>query len=371
MLNCYEIISLLQIRTFYTPSGENTATVSTPNNDSKAHAVSFLTGPLSEKSDSIGWAGMDKGEIIEFDVLTGNVLARACPHTATVIHILRGIREMYTIDEHGGLRIWIQDQGNRITLQQRPHALRVQSKPTCAIFANDLLWTSQGKFIEIYSLDPEAPSFLVKRIDSGQGFSIPSVISVLDYNPKEKEVYVAHDSGKISIFSCIDFERKSIIQATSYKINCMCVVVGRIWVGLQTGKILIFEMINSEWVCVVEFLAFPSSGVVGLAIDDRALLVGAWNLCVVSLSDSGHMKIWDGLLRDYLLDLEIRSNAVEYSTYTPLSIAMFSYNIDSRKPSDLDNNELGVFISRNDADVFIFGFQELVDLENVDFFEFS
>lgn len=44
---------------------------------------------------------------------------------------------------------------------------------------------------------------------------------------------------------------------------------------------------------------------------------------------------------------------------------MLTYNIDSRKPCDLDVDFLEEFVENHEADIYVFGFQELVDLENV------
>ena len=310
---------------------------------------------------------MERGEIIEFDISTGEITAKSSSHTSTVIHIIRGAKEMYTIDEHGSLRIWLPDHRGKVSLTQRPQALRIQAKPTCAIIANGLLWTSQGKFIEIYCLQENAASILEKRIDSGQGWSIASPISALAYNPKTAQVYASHDSGKISVYGCDqDYERTMVIQATSYKITAMLVVANRIWIGLQTGKILVFEALDSGWVCILDFLAYQNASVAGLSVDDRALLSGSFNVTITSVSDGGHIKLWDGLLRMYLIDGHVRNLAAQYSRVLPMNISILTFNIDSRKPSDLDSDALESFVAaRGDVDVFVFGFQELVDLENV------
>jgi hypothetical protein len=122
----------------------------------------------------------------------------------------------------------------------------------------------------------------------------------------------------------------------------------------------------------MEYLCYANSGVVGLHVDDKSLLAGATST-VMSMSDSGHIRLWDGLLRDYLLDCSIRARCDEYSTYTLLRATILSFNIDSRKPADLeyhDSSFFEKFIHSHDADIFVFGFQELVDLENVTLFSY-
>lgn len=357
------------VRNYYSPSGEIKTTVNLTANDAKVHSLNFVVYPPTEKTDfydQFAWAGIEKGELVEFDVSTGEVTAKSSTHASTVIHIVRGPKEMLTIDEHGSLRIWLPDSRGKVSLgQQRPQALRIQAKPTCAILANGLLWTSQGKFIEVYCLNENAASILEKRIDSGKGWSISSSISSLSYNHKTLEVFASHESGKISVYSVEDFERRLVVQATSYKITAMLIVADRIWIGLSTGKILVFETLADGWVCVLDFLAYQGSSVAGLCVDDRAVLGGAFNVMVVSISDGGLLKIWDGLLTAYFIDVNIRESVFDYASMSPVKIAVWTYNLDSRKPIDIENDVFDRFVAdRPDTDVFVFGFQELVDLEN-------
>lgn len=372
----YAVTGSHSLRIYYLPTGENRFTVPLEDKN-KCHSVNFVsTPPFLEKSssDPFVWAGLEKGELIEVDVRTGEIVGRCASHTAIVLFILRGPRAMYTVDENGGVRIWLPDENGRITFNQRPHALRIQAKPGFVILAKDVLWTCQGKIIEVYCLREDAVNILEKKIDTSHGFNIPSNITCLAYNPKREEVYVGHENGKVSVFDTLTYERKYVVQSTSYKILSMVCLIDRLWIGLQTGKIMIFEIIPSPashlptWSCIMEYLCYSNSGVVGMYVDDKSLLAGATNMPVMSMSDSGHIRIWDGLLRDYLLDCSIRARCDEYSTYTLLRAAILSFNIDSRKPADLghhDSNFFENFIQSHDSDIFVFGFQELVDLENV------
>ena len=70
---------------------------------------------------------------------------------------------MYSIDENGGVRIWLPDEHGVITFSQRPHALRIAAKPAVVILAFDSIWTSSGKIIEVYNLKDNGGSLLVKR----------------------------------------------------------------------------------------------------------------------------------------------------------------------------------------------------------------
>ncbi|KAJ3349513.1 hypothetical protein HDU91_006376 [Kappamyces sp. JEL0680] len=359
-------VSGFYVRLWYIPGGENVQAVLLPN-ENKVHAINFVSQAPSERvdiSDQFVWASLDRGELIEVNSTTGEISSRCNSHTAIVTQILRGAKSMYTIDENGGVRVWNPDGNGRVSFNQRPLALRIQSKVSNAILAEKLLWTSQGKAIEVYSLKEDAVSLLERRIDTSTGFSIPSSVSAMAFDPRSAFVFAAHESGKISVYSTETLERVHVIQTTSYKITCMVVVVGRLWIGLQTGKILVLEPKDGAWTCVLDFAAYPNTSVAAITVDDRSLLAGIAHLNVVSLSEGGHMRVWDGLLRSYLMDGAIRMRTDDFSSYTPISISMLTYNIDSRKPLDLDSDVLETFVAQNDADIFVFGFQELVDLEN-------
>jgi hypothetical protein len=60
----------------------------------------------------------------------------------------------------------------------------------------------------------------------------------------------------------------------------------------------------------------------------------------------------------------------EFTTHRPIRVAILTWNIDSRKPSDMDSGDFNdrffdsLVSDYRDADIFVFGFQELVDLES-------
>ena len=70
----------------------------------------------------------------------------------------------------------------------------------------------------------------------------------------------------------------------------------------------------------------------------------------------------------------MREKQQEYCLYEQAKIVILSWNIDSRKPIDLDiDSEDRTFLSNflkqhPSADFYVFGFQELVNLESVSFF---
>lgn len=156
--------------------------------------------------------------------------------------------------------------------------------------------------MEVYTLDRDQPSSLLHRIDTSLGMSIASTITALVYNPIMKHVYMSHESGKVAVHDVTTGGRERIVQVSNYKVLSMVVVVGRVWVGVQTGKILVFRIDGETdvWHCDLDFQAFANCGVFGLAVEGP---MSQGKVGVLSVSDVGGMKVWDGCLREYCFGL--------------------------------------------------------------------
>lgn len=91
-----------------------------------------------------------------------------------------------------------------------------------------------------------------------------------------------------------------------------------------------------------------------------------------------NLVMWDGLLEiDWLEHAMLRREA-EFSSYRDIKVFICSWNIDSSKPADLQNDSSSVnFLSDalqsslakassrpEPPEVIVFGLQEVVDLEN-------
>ena len=173
-----------------------------------------------------------------------------------------------------------------------------------------------------------------------------------------------------------------------------------LWVGLNTGKIQIYSSLTQDIVLKKEFLAYYSSAVVSLYLDvscffarQCAGFMESKSINLISISENGQVRHWDAnLSRDWIgtfdnylffnlffIDEQIKTREPEYATYTPLSLFIGTWNIDSLKPShqhNFERQEDNIFSAwiksfRDDSmrqevwpDVFIVNFQELVDLEN-------
>lgn len=91
-----------------------------------------------------------------------------------------------------------------------------------------------------------------------------------------------------------------------------------------------------------------------------------------------NLIMWDGLLEVDWLEHAMLKRESEFSTYRDIKVFICSWNIDSSKPADLQNDassinflsdalhsSLAGAASRQDPpEIVVFGLQEVVDLEN-------
>lgn len=90
------------------------------------------------------------------------------------------------------------------------------------------------------------------------------------------------------------------------------------------------------------------------------------------------VAFWDGLLRVDWLERELLKREAEFSTYRKIKVQICSWNIDSCKPADLHGDTVNIeflnnaisssidpaITSPDPPEIIVFGFQEVVDLEN-------
>ncbi|KAI8922982.1 hypothetical protein BC831DRAFT_55629 [Entophlyctis helioformis] len=412
-------------RVWYIPSGENTRSVNPSTTEQRVHAVAFVPSRHLEHDSRTVWASIDRGELLEIDVETGDVVERRAIHNATVTHILRHRFSLYTLDENGSFKIWAPVDGRISLSATRPRALRISSSASrapcsAALVDGDRLWTAFGKQLTVYNLAEDASVLVERRMDFGLAVGAVSCIAAL---PQRGQVYTAHEDGKITVFAAASLDKLRTYQVAFYRITSL-VGVGDtcLWAGFGTGKIAVYDTagggggvgvgvsVNGSsggsgsggqgllvqigsasdvaetsahgasasssastgdaWVVVKEFTAYHNSAVTQLVVDDTSLaLMG--KLHVASVSDGGHMRFWDGMLSRHRLERGMRSRQTEYCDFDPVNVVMLTWNIDSRKPADMDAGDaedkrfLHTLMATNaDAEMFVFGFQELVDLES-------
>ncbi|KAJ2994740.1 hypothetical protein HDV02_001352 [Globomyces sp. JEL0801] len=366
----YCVTGSQNVRIWYAPTAENKSTIAL---NIEVTATSFVSASDISYDGVLVWVAVDKGEMLEIDTKENTVMHKSVVHNSTVNAIIKSRNAMFTFDDTS-FRIWRYDNHGRIRLSSRSKSILLPSKKCLFLIVNETqLWASHEKLLEVYDIFEDSISSIGKfdcKIKEHSNSPTLGMITTIAQLASRKRVFTGHEDGKIIVFNSETLTKIHIIQASTYKITTLLGVGEYLWAGLATGKILIFELTNSEQLVLkVEFLAYAGSGVKDLQLDDNSLAIRS-TLQVFSSNDSGHIRIWDGLLTQYKREIAMNYRVDEYSIYTPIRILILTYNIDSRKPIDLevgdqaDKTFLQDLVANNDADIYIFGFQELIDLEN-------
>jgi hypothetical protein len=315
----------------------------------------FCAEFVYDSNEPLIWVGLERGEILQMNSI-GKIMDRKFLHHANVIHIYKYREHLFTFDEHGSLKIW--QRNGQISLSNTPKAFRLSAKVSDFVSFGMYLWGVCGKSIEIYNYSGVGP-LLHKRLETGMGSgNITAITSLEDLG----QIYAGHDDGKITVFDARLFQKLYVVSASVYRIVDMIGVSGQIWAGLNSGKILVFEP-GQEWLEIKDFCAFSASlGSLSRAENSRHIL---------SICENGQIKIWDAFLTKDNIEKLLILRKDEFTTSSKVTVGLLTWNIDSRKPSDLDAAEdetlvfSEVFSTNSDCDIVVVGFQELVDLENV------
>ncbi|KAJ3142927.1 hypothetical protein HDU90_002799 [Geranomyces variabilis] len=361
-----------KVRVWYIPSGDNIRTISV--GETKIHAMAFAPTHYIEDEGRYLWVSLDKGEIIEIDITTGEIVDRKTLHAGTVTHIMRHCGQMWTIDDAGSLKVWSEDADRkRVMLQQRPRGVRVAAKQTIAFVAGANLWSAAGKIIEVHRPGEDVASCFQQRFDLSVTVGVGNV-SCFASTRQGNTIFSGHDDGKILVWDAIALVKKRIVNAGMYPVTSLLGLGDRyLWAGHSTGKIHIYDVehIDGHWSALKEFQAYHSASVDELVMDERSVFLSG-RLQVASLSYNGQIRIWDGFLSRDWLENQLRLRERECCTYRDLKLLICSWNLDANKPAELEESkhpEDADFLARwmgsaDSPDIIVVGFQELVDLES-------
>ncbi|KAJ3051458.1 hypothetical protein HK097_007521, partial [Rhizophlyctis rosea] len=202
------------IRVWYTPSGENMRTMNAEEGSSssstKVYAMSFIPARYLEDEGRLVWVSVEKGEVLEIDIMNGTMTDRRVVHSGTVTHILKYRERVWTVDENGGLKIWSPggednagvDGGGIgatgwVSLKSRPKSLRISSGVKSCCVAFERLWYCVGGGSRAIEVCCPGEDGTQKRFDAGNNCG--SVVCFAE--GREQGVVVSgHDDGKIVVW---------------------------------------------------------------------------------------------------------------------------------------------------------------------------
>lgn len=337
----------------------------------RATAVAFKPASDPQEEGWKIWIGTSTGELMEVNVATHGITnSKGSIHNRhEVIKIYRMFNELWTLDDLGMLLVWGPDETGVPNLTGNPHqSFKLPREHSFSMVVGSELWHATGKEIRVFAptLDGRTQLQVLTRPLVAEGAG--EVTSGCLVKTQPGKVFFGHVDGKVSIYSTTDHSNLGVLNISTWKMNTLAGVGHRIWVGYNTGKICVYDISEKPWTILKEWQAH-SNPVIGLKADPA----GAYKLDrlqVVSLGGDNKVKPWDGLLEDDWIEDEMKSKDTEYCDFDEIRAMIFTWNAGASTPNSLrySHND-GAFFpellqSSRSPDILIFGFQELVDLED-------
>ncbi|OAX80552.1 hypothetical protein ACJ72_05115 [Emergomyces africanus] len=332
----------------------------------KGLSIAFKPGNTMSDEGKLLWLGTNSGEIHEVDIQTQSIVSsRTSPSRREIIKIYRHKKELWTLDDDGKLLLWPPDESGAPNLQysySHPYE-RVAKGHTFSMVVGGLLWLASGKEVRVYRPSSKDADFQVLKGPLGK--SDAGEVTSGTTSPKDGGlVYLGHADGKVTIYSSQDYTCRATLNVSLYKINCLAMVGDYLWAGYKTGMIYVYDTSTTPWTVKKDWQAHDHA-VCGLVLDSSSV----WTvnrLQVVSLGVDNYIRIWDAMLEDDWLETRMHNRDVDYCQFREITASVVTWNAGATVPGNLRDSK---FIQEavhpeNPPDILVFGFQELVDLEN-------
>ena len=336
----------------------------------KVTSLAFKPMPRPEDEGRRIWLGTNTGEIMEVDVPGQSVVkTKSGAHTRReIIRMFRHASELWTLDDSGELRVWKPDQKGMPTLDSHCNTFRVPRGHTFSMVCGRHLWIATGKDIRVFlpSARSDAEFQILRSPLSQPGIGDVTAGSTLSSKPEL--VYFGHSDGKVSIYNQYDYSCLGVVNISLYRISTLVGVGEYLWAGYSTGMAYVYDTSTTPWRVRKDWQAHEKQ-ICSIVADPSAL----WKLDrlqVVSLGTDNTLRLWDGYLEDDWLEARMQNYDTEYCSFREISAGVLTWNAGAAKPhymqhSPEDNNFFREYIGSSEPpEILVFGFQELVDLEN-------
>lgn len=328
----------------------------------KATAVAFKPAAELEGEGSTIWIGNNIGDLLEIDVHSHSVVGQSSAHNKReIVQILRHKKDLWTLDDDGKLFVWRADAEGTPDLRYRHTAHKVAKGHSCSLVVGDDLWLATGKEVRVYRPGNDATFAALNKPAAQPGTGDITCATYTDDNGGR--VYFGHTDGKITIYSVTDFSCISTVKASDYKINAMSIVGNNLWAAYKTGKIYVYDITKTPWKVQKDWRAHDGP-VSGLVLDSSSVWT-LQRLQIVSVGQDGHARLWDGMLEEDWLENAMNEKDVQYCSFREVGAAVVTWNAGAVTPYDLRTDFIANAIhSEEPPEILVFGFQEVVDLED-------
>ena len=338
----------------------------------KVSSIVFKPSATLEDEGKRIWLGTSIGEIHEVDIPSQAIVkTKANAHTRReIIRMFRYASELWTLDDGGDLNVWKPDHKGMPSLDSQYNNFRTPRGHTFSIALGSHLWLATGKEIRIFAPgarnDSEFQALWNPLSQPGTG----EIHSGATLSGKLDLVYFGHQDGKVSIYNRQDYSCTAVVNVSMYKLSSLAGVGDYLWAGFSTGMAYVYDTSTTPWRVKKDWQAHDKQ-ICGINADRSAV----WKmdrLQVVTLGTDNMLKIWDGMLEDDWLESRMQEHDSEYCSFREITAAVLTWNAGASKPNYLqqakeDNNFFREYMQAGGSeppDIFVFGFQELVDLED-------
>ncbi|KAF8442650.1 Endonuclease/exonuclease/phosphatase [Terfezia claveryi] len=335
----------------------------------KITAVAFKPSVDVLDEGTVLWLGTSNGELLEVDIATQRVIeSRASAHTKKeIVRIHRCGYELWTLDEGGKLQVWAPGPDGIPNLRNSPTTFRVNNKHTYSLVVGSQLWIGAGKSVHVYSPTQDGRSDVLSR-PLAPSKATGDITCATLVNSEPDKVFFGHSDGKVSIYSRSTLQCVDVVNVSLYKINSMCGVGDYLWTGFKTGMVYVYDVRTKPWRAIKDWQAHDTP--VAEVIGDRTSIWKVDRLQVISVGTDNIIKVWDGMLEEDWLEAKMVKHDAEFCHFREIKALVCTWNAGASKPQDLltrtdDASFLENVLSSIDSpEIIIFGFQELVDLED-------
>ncbi|KAL8953841.1 MAG: hypothetical protein Q9222_000350 [Ikaeria aurantiellina] len=359
-----------QVRVWDLSSGDLVMSIALGERETRATALAFKPGSKSGEEGSCLWIGTNYGELREIHVSTNSVLSSNFnAHGGRgIVKIHRYQNTMWTIDEAGTVYAWPAGDSGLPMLETIPPAQKVPRGHTFSIVVDGLLWLAAGTELRIFRLPSNESGCLYLKQQQSYARGVGDITSGAVVASQLDRIYFGHTDGKISVCSTTDYSCLGIVSVSAYKTSCLAGAGPYLWAGYNTGRICVYNTLVQPWKVIKDWQAHEGP-VANLSVDRSSLwMCGLMN--VGSVSPDNTIRLWDGLLQDDWFESELRAKDTSWCNFREIEAVIMTWNAGAattaRLRSDAKNtNILSMIVPPGKApDLLIFGFQELVDLED-------
>lgn len=330
----------------------------------KVTAVAFKPAAELTSEGNRLWLGTNSGDIMEVDVATHTVMTTNTSHNRReIVRILRNRRNLWTLDDDGKLFVWEADETGIPNLKYSHISHKVPKGHSFSMAVEGKLWLATGKEIRVYKPGNES-TFAALTIPLSQ-HGTGDVTSGTYSNEGGGRVYFGHNDGRVTIYSTKDYSLIGNIKASDYKINSMSFVGDKLWAAFKTGMVYVYDTSTVPWKVRKDWRAHngPATDI----ILDPSSVWTLQRLQVVTMGHDNLVKLWDAALGEDWIETEMQGRDVEYCTFREVRAAVVTWNVGASSPYDLrsGNDFIAEAIHSTDPpEILVFGFQEVVDLED-------